>query len=195
MKIKLLRNVKTQALLVYLKTVCQGYLEKDDYTLDIGNEVCNEKISTAIKFLEENLSLSVWNAYELSAFTQTYHRTNPKRELPYDYRALIFYYNNIINEFEGSFNPGDKWIPEQIILALLSEWIFEEEKSINEYPFLKEIDYFELLSYFEFARNNEKREDLKQGVNIMYKISSNVIRRLKNAKFKINNTRKSKTRN
>lgn len=195
MKIKLLRNVKTQALLVYLKTVCQEYLEKDDYTLNIGNEICNEKIRTAIKILEENLSQTVWNAYELSAFLQIYHRTNPNKELPYDYRALIFYYNNVIKEFENSFNPGDKWIPEQIILALLSEWIFEEEKSVSEYPFLRKIDYFELLGYFEFARNNEKREDLKQGVNIMYKISSNVIKRLKNAKFKINKTRKSKTRN
>lgn len=196
MKIQSLRNIKTEALLVYIKTISQEYLgkvESNEYILDIGHEKCNKEISAMIIFLEKNLSKVVLNAYELLAVVQ--YSSKEKKELSLHNRALIFYYNVIIRELEKKFHCGDKWIPEQIIFALLSEWIFEEEKSIKEYKFLKEIDYFKLLSYFEYARNNEKKEELKQSVKLMYNIASSVINKLKNSKFKINTSRKSKFRN
>lgn len=196
MKIKSLRNIKTEALLIYIKTICQEYIEKiknDNYIFDIGNEKCNKEILDTIYFLEEKLSKKIQNVYELQT-TINYFKKNNKTEIPWNYNALIFYYNTIILEFEKKFKQGEKWIPEQIILALLSEWILEEEKSINDYIFLKEIDYFKLLSYFEYARNNEKKKDLKSTVKKMYKNASSVIYQLKNAKFKVNSTRKSKSR-
>lgn len=195
MKIESLRNIKTEALLVYIKTVCQEYLEKienNEYVLDMGHEKCNKEISDMMHFLNEKLKSVVLNAYELAAFVEYSYRE--KKEIPHHYKALIFYYNAIIVELERNFNSGDRWIPEQIILALLSEWIYEKEKSITKYSFLKEIDYFKLLSYFEFARNNEEKELLKKSVKSMYKISSMIIRKLNDVKYKINTTRKSKKR-
>lgn len=170
MKIQSLRNIKTEALLVYIKTISQEYLgkvESNEYILDIGHEKCNKEISDMIIFLEKNLSKVVLNAYELLAVVQ--YSSKEKKNFLYIIEHL-FYYNVIIRELEKKFHCGDKWIPEQIIFALLSEWIFEEEKSIKEYKFLKEIDYFKLLSYFEYARNNEKKEELKQSVKLMYNI-------------------------
>lgn len=195
MKIQSLRNIKTEALLVYIKTICQEYLEKiktKEYILDIGNEKCNEEITNMMYYLEQNLSKTVLNAYELVSFVQV--ASSEKKELSLHYKALIFYYNIIIKDLEKNFTSGDKWIPEQVILALLSEWIFEEEKSIKDYSFLNEIEYFKLLSYFEAARNNEKNLDLKKSVKLMYEIASSVVNKLKKAKYKINVKRKSKNR-
>ncbi|MFA9240594.1 MAG: hypothetical protein ACEQSQ_12010 [Candidatus Paceibacteria bacterium] len=41
------------------------------------------------------------------------------------------------------------------------------------------------------ARNNEKKEELRQSVKIMYMSSSKAIKKLKNSKFKIDRIRKS----
>lgn len=191
MKISSLRNIKTQALLVYLKTICSEYFEEKDYKLDLGVTLYNNEIKDAINFLSSNFSVTIWDVNELCEFIKIFHIRNSQIDLPYTYKALVFYYNALINEFEANFRSGDKLIPEIIIFSLLSEWIFEEEKSIAEYSFLKEIDYVKLLGYFELARNNEKKEELRQSVKIMYMSSSKAIKKLKNSKFKIDRIRKS----
>jgi hypothetical protein len=197
MKIKTLRYIKTEALLIYIRTICQDYilkLERKEYKLDIGNEESAQEIIKSIYFLKKNLDKCVFTGYELNSFVNTYLKNNQKTTLPIYYQALIFYYNNIILELENNLSSGDLWIAEQIILSLISEWIFEEENPTKEYPFLMEIDYLKLLGYFEFARNNTKKNSLKKEVRLMFQISSHVINRLKKSKFKINTTRKSKTR-
>ena len=113
--------------------------------------------------------------------------------LPND-EALVFYYNTLVKQIETQLVEGELWIPEQIILALLSEWVLEEEKSIIFYSFLKEFDYVKLLGLYELARNNEKNPNLKSNIKKMYQISSLMIKKLKNSKYKINSTRKSKLR-
>ena len=113
--------------------------------------------------------------------------------LPND-EALIFYYNTIVKQIETQLLEGDLWIPEQIVLALLSEWILEEEKSMIFYSFLNNFDYLKLLGYYEIARNNEKNTNLRGNIIKMYQISSSMIKRLKNSKYKINSSRKSKMR-
>jgi len=197
MKIKTLRYIKTEALLIYIRTICQDYilkLERKEYKLDIGNEESAQEIIKSIYFLKKNLDKCVFTGYELNSFVNTYLKNGQKATLPIYYQALIFYYNNIILELENNLSSGDLWIAEQIILSLISEWIFEEENPTKEYPFLLEIDYLKLLGYFEFARNNTKKNSLKKEVRLMFQISSHVINRLKKSKFKINTTRKSKTR-
>ena len=79
-------------------------------------------------------------------------------------------------------------------MSLLSEWILEENKSISYYSFLKDFDYLKLLSYYESERNNKKSTLLKENIITMYKISSSMIKKLKNSKYKVNTTRKSKMR-
>ena len=81
------------------------------------------------------------------------------------------------------------WIPELVVISLLSEWIIEEEKSTYFYPYLSELDYLELFACFDIVKLNldaDKREVIMQ----MYKISSVLIENLKNTKYKINPRRK-----
>lgn len=196
-KIKLLRDVKTDALLIYIKTVIEELLENiknEKYKIDLGNKEFNNEIFENISKLNDKLSFSIINAYELKAFVSYQQLKNRRNKLLPNDEALVFYYNSIVKEIESKLDNGELWIPEQIILSLLSEWILEEEKSIEFYPFLKEFNYLKLLSFYETARNFEKNQQLKENITKMYKISSSMIKRLKNTKYKINNSRKSKVR-
>ncbi len=192
MEINSLRNVKTEALFVYLNTIVQDYLEKleiKEFDICIKDEKQEKEIIDSIKFLKTHLSKFTLNAYELASLIKI--KYTKQKSIPHYYRALTYYYNVIIIEMEKQFQPEDKWIPEQIIFALLSEWIFEEEKLNTKFDILKEIDYFKLLSYIEYAAKEETDEEFKKSVKEMYLISTSVIKSLKNAKFKINTTRKS----
>ncbi|MGE3300852.1 MAG: hypothetical protein AB7I39_10475, partial [Arcobacter sp.] len=188
-KIKLLRDIKTDALLIYIKTVVEELLEnikKNDYKIDLGYEDFNKEIEENIKKLNNELSLTIINAYELKAFISYQQFKNKNNKLLPNDEALVFYYNALVKQIESHLIEGALWIPEQIILSLLSEWILEEEKCIDFYPFLKNFDYLRLLSFYEMARNNEQNPHLKDNISKMYKISSSMIDKLKNSKYKIN---------
>ena len=195
--IKLLRDIKTDALLIYIKTVIEELLENiknEKYKIDLGFENFNKEIEKNIIELNTKLDKTIINAYELKSFMayQQMKQTNHKL-LPND-EALVFYYNTIVKQIETQLKEGELWIPEQIVLALLSEWVLEEEKSTIFYTFLNDFDYLRLLSYYETARNNEKNINLRENIIRMYQISSSMIKRLKNSKYKINSSRKSKMR-
>lgn len=195
--IKLLRDIKTDALLIYIKTVIEELLENiknETYKIDLGYENFNKKIEENIIELNIKLDKTIINAYELKSFMayQQMKQTNHKL-LPND-EALVFYYNTIVKQIETQLKEGELWIPEQIVPALLSEWVLEEEKSTIFYTFLNDFDYLRLLSYYETARNNEKNINLRENIIRMYQISSSMIKRLKNSKYKINSSRKSKMR-
>ena len=195
--IKLLRDIKTDALLIYIKTVIEEVLENiknETYKIDLGYENFNKEIEENIIELNIKLDKTIINAYELKSFMayQQIKQTNHKL-LPND-EALVFYYNTIVKQIETQLKEGELWIPEQIVLALLSEWVLEEEKSTIFYTFLNDFDYLRLLSYYETARNNEKNINLRENIIRMYQISSSMIKRLKNSKYKINSSRKSKMR-
>ena len=196
-KLKLLRDFKTDALLIYIKTVIEELLaniKNNTYKIDLGNTEFNIEIEENIKILNSHLSKTIINAYELKAFmSYSQIRTKNTKLLPND-EALVFYYNSIVRQIELQLQEGDIWIPEQIVLSLLSEWILEENKSIVLYPFLNEIDYLKLLGYYEMARNNEKKNHLRENIITMYKISSSMIKRLKNSKYRVDSSRKSKKR-
>jgi hypothetical protein len=195
--IKLLRDIKTDALLIYIKTVIEELLENienEKYKIDLGFEEFNKEIEKNIIELNTKLDKTIINAYELKSF-MTYQQLKQSNHklLPND-EALVFYYNTIVKQIETQLVEGELWIPEQIVLALLSEWVLEEEKSTIFYTFLNDFDYLRLLSYYEKARNNEKNINLRNNILKMYQISSSMIKRLKNSKYKINSSRKSKMR-
>jgi hypothetical protein len=197
-KLKLLRDFKTDALLIYIKTVIEELLENiknETYKIDLGNEDFNLEIEENIKTLNSHLSKTIINAYELKAFmSYSQMKTKSNKLLPND-EALVFYYNSLVKQIETTLQEGDIWIPEQIILSLLSEWILEENKSVTLYPFLNDIDYLKLLSHYENARNSEKMKSFRENIIKMYKISSAMIKRLKNSKYRVDSSRKSKKRN
>lgn len=195
--IKLLRDIKTDALLIYIKTVIEELLENienEKYKIDLGFEEFNKEIEKNIIELNTKLDKTIINAYELKSF-MTYQQLKQSNHklLPND-EALVFYYNTIVKQIETQLVEGELWIPEQIVLALLSEWVLEEEKSTIFYTFLNDFDYLKLLAFYEKARNNEKNSNLKQNIIKMYQISSSMIKKLKYSKYKINSTRKSKMR-
>jgi len=80
-----------------------------------------------------------------------------------------------------------------LIICILSHWILEEEKSINLYPFLKDIDFLDLMSKFETDRKNFERDDLCV-ISDIHDVSFKIIEKLKNKKYKVEAKRVSKTR-
>ena len=101
---------------------------------------------------------------------------------------LLIYYNSIVNCIENNLPNGTSWIPELMVLALLSEWILEEERSIHLYPFLKELDYIDLLEKYDLVRLNTD-DNKKEIIMNMYKLSTNLIKSLKKTSYKINTNR------
>ena len=106
---------------------------------------------------------------------------------------LMVYYDSIVKGIEINLPHGSSWIPELMVIALLSEWILEEERSVYLYPFLEELDYIDLLDKYDLARlstDDEKKEIIMD----MYKLSATLIKSLKNTTYKINTTRKKRKR-
>jgi hypothetical protein len=102
---------------------------------------------------------------------------------------LMIYYDSIVKEIEKLLKNGSFWIPELVVICLLSEWVIEEEKSTYFYPYLKYFDYLALLNCYDNTKINLDNEK-KEIVISMYKISSKLIDRLKKTEYKINTTRK-----
>jgi hypothetical protein len=195
-KVKLLREIKTDALLIYIRSVLEELLakiEKNEYSINLGYDEFNEEIKNNVLFLLSNLQKSILNANELKKIIVLEQNKRPNKRLLPDDEALILYYNTLVLQIESVLHEGEPWIPEQVIFALLSEWVIEESKSTYFYPFLNEIDYLKLLNYYEQIAKEEVETDIKSNVLKMYEIASSMIRKLKNCKYKMNR-RKSKQR-
>ena len=77
-KIKLLRDIKTDALLIYIKTVIEELLlniENESYKIDLGKTEFNGEIEKNIQQLNSNLSKSIINAYQLKTFSNSTSKT------------------------------------------------------------------------------------------------------------------------
>ena len=88
--IKLLRDIKTDALLIYIKTVIEEVLENiknETYKIDLGYENFNKEIEENIIELNIKLDKTIINAYELKSFMayqqikQTNHITSNTLQL------------------------------------------------------------------------------------------------------------------
>ncbi|MEA3553980.1 MAG: hypothetical protein U9R39_06230, partial [Campylobacterota bacterium] len=86
----------------------------------------------------------------------------------------MVYYDAIVKSIATNLPSGTLWIPELMVIALLSQWILEEEKSTYLYPFLKDIDYLQVMERFDKARLEENQEK-KDIVMNMYKLSTKLI--------------------
>lgn len=191
-KPKMLREQKTEALLVFIRTILEESIEENDKI-----EVCSDEDAKVIYDILANLLNDLQN-HVVNFSYLNYVRSNSEKNHLFNILAtkespLIVYYNSLAHCLVSSFPNGKPWIPELIVIALLSEWIIEEEKSIFLYPFLKDIDYIELLTKFEESKDNIDK-DKKEIVLEMYKISSTLIERLKTIKFKANKYKTKKRR-
>lgn len=195
-KPKLLRDIKTEALLVFIRTTLEQYFHQIDnngYYFKLGNEEDNTIVYSALKELLGELQDTVINSTYLRSLIENANKNATLKILAKKEEPLMVYYDTLIKTIETLLPNGSFWIPELVVICLLSEWIIEEEKTAYFYPYLKNIDYLSLINRYD----NTKRyleNDKKEIIMDMYKISSKLIEKLKKAEYKINTTRKKSKR-
>ena len=140
-----------------------------------------------------NLQESVVNVDYFIKLVQASKQSQQLRELSKYEDPLINYYDVMAETLAKYYKNKTAYLPEFLVICVLSNWLLGEEKSTKLYPFLKDIDFLELMSKFEYNRKYfEKNEECT--INEIHEISSIIIEKLKNYKYKVNITRVSKTR-
>lgn len=191
-KPKLLRDVKTEALLVFIRTTLEQsfhQIETVGYNFRLGNDEDNEIVYSSLKALLEHLQDTVINSTYLRSLIENAHKNATLKILAKKEEPLMVYYDTLIKTIEVCLPNGSSWIPELVVISLLSEWIIEEEKTAYFYPYLKDFDYIDLINRYDNSKkdlDNEKRDIMMN----MYKLSSKLIDKLKKTEYKINTTRK-----
>ena len=181
-KPKLLRDIKTEALLVFIRTTLeQSFYQIDNigYNFRLGNDEDNDIVYSSLKKLLEQLQDTVINSTYLRSLIENAHKNATLKVLAKKEEPLMVYYDILIKTIEVCLPNGSFWIPELVVISLLSEWIIEEEKSTYFYPFLKDLDYIDLINRYDNAKIGLDK-DKKEIMLNMYKISSTLIEKLKN---------------
>lgn len=196
-KPKLLREQKTEALLVFIRTTLEEtykQIEEHGYFFEIGNEEDNKYVYSNLEKLLKKLQECVVNSLYLRSLTDNAKRHPSLTMIAKKEEPLMVYYDTLVKAIEIKLSDGSSWIPELVVISLLSEWIVEEEKSVLLYPFLKDFDYLELISKYDKTKVDLDKEN-KEVIMNMYRISSYLIEKLKNSKYKINTKRNKKRKN
>ena len=191
-KPKLLRDIKTEALLVFIRTTLeQSFYQIDNigYSFELGNDKDKELVYSSLKKLLEQLQDTVINSTYLRSLIENSHKNATLKLLAKKEEPLMIYYDTLIKTIEVCLPNGSSWIPELVVISLLSEWIIEEEKTAYFYPYLKDMNYLDLINRYDNSKkdlDNEKKEIIMN----MYKLSSKLIEKLKKVEYKINTTYK-----
>ena len=191
-KPKLLRDIKTEALLVFIRTTLeQSFYQIDNigYSFELGNDKDKELVYSSLKKLLEQLQDTVINSTYLRSLIENAHKNATLKLLAKKEEPLMIYYDTLVKTIEVCLPNGSFWIPELVVISLLSEWIIEEEKTAYFYPYLKDMNYLDLINRYDNSKkdlNNEKKDIMMD----MYKLSSKLIEKLKKVEYKINTTRK-----
>ena len=191
-KPKLLRDIKTEALLVFIRTTLEQSFQQIDnvgYNFRLGNDEDNEVVYSSLKALLEQLQDTVINSTYLRSLIENAHKNATLKLLAKKEEPLMIYYDTLIKTIEVCLPNGSSWIPELVVISLLSEWIIEEEKTAYFYPYLKDMNYLDLINRYDNSKkdlDNEKKDIMMD----MYKLSSKLIEKLKKVEYKINTTRK-----
>jgi hypothetical protein len=146
-------------------------------------------VYSSLKFLLEQLQDTVINSSYLRSLIENSHKNITLKVLAKKEEPLMVYYDTLVKAIESSLKNGSSWIPELVVISLLSEWIIEEEKTAYFYPYLKDIDYLDLISRYDDTKKTLDI-DKKEIIMNMYKTSSVLIEKLKKAEYKINTTRR-----
>lgn len=188
----LLRDIKTEALLVFIRTTLEDYfrqIENESYYFGLGSKEDNQFIYNELKKLLGKLQDTVINSSYLRSLIENAPKYPSLKVLAKREEPLMVYYDSLVKTIERLLTNGNSWIPELIVIALLSEWIIEEEKSTYFYPFLKELDYMDLINRYDNAKIGLNKDQKEIMLN-MYKISSTLIEKLKNTKYKVSKNKK-----
>ena len=192
----LLIDVKTEALLVFIRTALERYfaqIDKAEYKPIVGTNDETKYVYDILRKLLVDLQDSVVNVDYFIKLTNESKKSLQLRELAKYEDPLISYYDVMADEVAKYYAGKPAFLPEYLIICLLDHWIFEEEKSINLYPFLKDIDFLDLMSKFETDRKSFERDNVCI-IREIHDVSFRIIEKLKNKKYKTNLKRVSKTR-
>ena len=187
-KPKLLRDIKTEALLVFVRTTLEDYfyqIEKGSCFFKLSNEEDMKYVHNNLRKLLDYLEDSVINSSYLRSLIENANKNASLRLLAKKEEPLMVYYDSLVKSIERLLPNGTFWIPELIVICLLSEWIVEEEKSIYFYPFLKDFDYIDLINRYEVIKK-DLEVDKKEVILNMFIISTKLIEKLKKVDFKFN---------
>lgn len=195
-KPSLLRDVKTEALLVFVRTALERYftqLKEAGFRPVVGSDEDTEYIYTTLNYILQNLQKHVVNVDYILELTSKAHKEKFLELLYYKEKPLIDYYNVLAMTIEKQYNGSKAYIPEFMVVCCLSNWILEEEKSVRFYPFLEDIDWLELIGRFELnAKEFEKNGECH--ISKVHEISFQVVKKLKEKKFQIKKRTKNKRR-
>jgi len=192
----MLSGVKTEALLVFARTALERYflhVEELKYTPLVGTKEDTQYVYDTLEKLKDNLQDSVVNADYLISLVQGAKVNSALKKLAKHEEPLMNYYDVMAHKVSNHFLQKPAYIPEFLVICVLSQWIIEEEKSIELYPFLKDIDFELLISKFEVNRKDFLKDD-ECIISDILSVSSDIIEKLKKAKYKVNKERVSKTR-
>lgn len=191
-KPKFLREVKTEALLVFVRiTLEQIFNDKNKdkifkaFELDEENDYVEQVLRDLLSYLKQHVVSPDYFTFIVNGLsTIPYMRLLARQEEP-----LVVYFNSIIRCIENILQKSEPWIPELLIFALLSEWILEEGKSMALYPFVEKIDYLRILDIFDRAMlQSDKNTRLL--MLAMYQISSKLIANINNTTYKVKKVNK-----
>lgn len=192
----MLNGVKTEAVLVFARTALERYftfIKEEKHTPKVGSREDTEYVYNTLYELNKHLQESVVNADYLIDVVQGAKVDTRLRRLAKYEEPLIDYYDAMASYIKNYYTNKPAYIPEFLIISLLSHWILEEGKSVELYPFLEKIDFTLLISKFELNRE-EFQKDGECVISEIFLASSGIVEILKNAKYKVNKARVSKTR-
>ncbi len=192
----MLSGVKTEALLVFARTALERFFQQIDekeYVPTIGTKEETEYVYSTLRTLNANLQEHIVNADYLINLIQSAKKFPELRSIAKLEEPLVNYYDAMAQTVAIHFDKKPAHIPEFLVVCVLSHWIIEEEKDIELYPFLKEVDFAKLYDIFE-ANKLEFKKDNFCVVSDIFNISCATIQKLKNTKYKANKDRVSKTR-
>ncbi|RXJ97789.1 hypothetical protein CRU98_12325 [Arcobacter sp. CECT 8986] len=86
------------------------------------------EINLIIKKLLSNLEKTIISTHQLNEILLKAQYDNRYKLLLKQEDALITYFDVITKTLGNNLSNGYKWIPELLVLILLSEWLLEEEK-------------------------------------------------------------------
>lgn len=192
----LMRDVKTEALLVFARTALERFFKRlDDNNLQpiVGTDEDTEYIYDSLRELLCKLQDCVVNVDYLIDLLQSAKKNPDLKKFEKIEEPLVTYYDSMAKRMEYYFPSKSTFMPEFIVICTLSYWVQEEQKSIILYDFLEDINYNKLIEKFELYGKTLEDEN-KTLIMDMHKISLNIIETLKATKYKMNRHRVSKTR-
>lgn len=195
-KPSMLRDVKTEALLVVVRTSLERYfaeLEKNDSKSSIETDEDAIYVYDTLQALLLQLQKHVVNVDYLISLVK-YSNQNPQfRALLKVEEPLMEYYDIMAQQVKSHYEGEHVYLPIFLVICVLSGWVLGEEKSTHLYPFLEGIDFLELMGKFEEKRE-QFREDETCKITEVHELAFKMVEKLKNHKYKVNKKRVSKTR-